>query len=135
MKRILLSMLVAVIAPVASGCSKAAEPTPQMAIHVAPGAVALVPDRSLVCMVNDRFMGRPQIPVEVGGRTYFGCCEGCKTRLAQEPAVRMAVDPVSGRSVDKAQAVLAVDDKGAVLYFESDESFGAYAQRSANGTN
>ena len=30
-----------------------------------------------VCMVNDRFMGVKQIPIEVQGITYYGCCQNC----------------------------------------------------------
>jgi len=51
----------------------------------AKAAVSIIPasevKASEVCMVNDRVMGKPQIPVEVEGKTYYGCCEGCKSRL------------------------------------------------------
>ena len=36
-------------------------------------ALTEVTDPSQVCMVNDQFMGRAQIPVSVGGKTYYGC--------------------------------------------------------------
>jgi YHS domain-containing protein len=74
---------------------------------------------SLVCMVNDRYMGKEQIPVEVDGKTYYGCCKMCKERLAQDAAIRSAVDPVSGRTVDKAKAVIGRASNDDVLYFES----------------
>ena len=63
--------------------------TGAMASAAAPAAgrdaatVSRVPDANLVCMVNDRYMGVEQIPVQVEGRTYYGCCEMCKTRLAR----------------------------------------------------
>lgn len=76
-----------------------------------------------VCMVNDRDMGKPQIPVEVDGRTYFGCCAMCKEKLETQAAVRTAVDPVTGKKVDKARAVIARNQDGAVLYFENAASF------------
>jgi YHS domain-containing protein len=41
----------------------------------------------------------------------------------------MATDPVSGKSVDKASAVIGRDDSGAVVYFESEKNFVAYASR------
>ena len=88
--------------------------------------LTLVSDTSQVCMVNNQFMGRPQIPVEVGGKTYFGCCEMCKKRLADNPAARAANDPVSGKPVDKATAVIARRASGEVLYFESAENFERY---------
>lgn len=89
-------------------------------------ALTLVADSSQVCMVNNQFMGRVQIPVEVEGKTYFGCCEMCKGRLAQDPSSRSAKDPVSGELVDKASAVIAKKPSGEVLYFESRETFERY---------
>jgi len=83
-------------------------------------------------MVTNRFMGRAQIAVPVAGKTYFGCCEMCKARLAQEPALREAEDPYSRRQVDKAGATIARDAEGNVFYFESEASFSAaLAARSA----
>lgn len=86
----------------------------------------LVSDPKLVCMVNDQFMGRDQIPVVVEGRTYFGCCEMCKGRLATDAKFRTAKDPITGREVDKASAVIAQRPSGQVLYFESLETFQTY---------
>jgi YHS domain-containing protein len=95
----------------------------------ASASLTRVDDRSLVCMVNNQFMGRPQIPIEVEGRTYYGCCEMCKGRLANDPASRVATDPVTQKSVDKAIAVIGKTSDGATFYFESDKTFAAYAAR------
>lgn len=73
-----------------------------------------------VCMINNQVFEKDQIPVQVQGRTYYGCCEMCKERLAQDAASRAAVDPVTGKKVDKATAVIAAKADGNVLYFESD---------------
>ncbi len=81
-----------------------------------------VASASLVCMVNDRFMGAEQIPVNVDGKTYYGCCAACKDKLQTSAAARTAADPVTGASVDKAAAVIAKTDSGKVLYFESEQS-------------
>jgi YHS domain-containing protein len=97
-------------------------PVASAAPPAAPAGLQVVADRSLVCMVNDTFMGRPQIPVDVGGKTYFGCCEACKGRLASDAAVRQAVDPVTQAPVDKATAVIAQRADGTVLYFASEDS-------------
>ncbi len=86
-----------------------------------------VEDPSLVCMVNDQVMGRPQIPITVEGRMYYGCCENCKTRLAQDATARTATDPVSGEAVDKTAAVIGQDATGKVLYFASEATFTTYA--------
>ncbi len=94
-------------------------------------SLTLVTDRSLVCMVNNQFMGRPQIPIEVDGRTYYGCCEMCKGRLGSDPSSRVSTDPVSGNTVDKATAVIGRASDGRTLYFESDQTFTAYARRAS----
>jgi YHS domain-containing protein len=86
-------------------------------------------DAKRVCMVNDTVFPKDQIPVEVDGRTYFGCCEMCKGRLAQDGAVRKSVDPVSGKPVDKATAVIGAASDGKVRYFENDQTFAAYLAR------
>ena len=124
-----------VLAALVAGCSSQSaapeavpEAAPEKVTAPVAGKVMLVEDPSLVCMVNNQFMGKPQIPVEVEGTTYYGCCEMCKTKLADDPASRMAVDPVSGASVDKAKAVLGKEEGGAIHYFESAENLAKYAQ-------
>jgi YHS domain-containing protein len=73
-----------------------------------------------------QFMGKPQIPVEVEGRTYYGCCAMCKDKLNQQPASRMAQDPVTGESVDKSKAVIVQDAQGKVKYFASEATLARY---------
>jgi len=73
-----------------------------------------------VCMINEHAMGKDQIPIEIEGRTYYGCCEMCKKALATDAAKRVAVDPVSGKQVDKATAVIASQEDGRVFYFENE---------------
>lgn len=79
-----------------------------------------------VCMTNDAYFGKPQIPVQVEGKTYYGCCQGCVEALTNDAALRTAADPVSGKKVDKAEAVIGMLPNGHVLYFESEASFRAY---------
>jgi YHS domain-containing protein len=83
-----------------------------------------------VCMVNNTVFPKDQIPVEVGGKTYYGCCEMCKGRLASNAELREALDPVSGKPVDKASATIGAKPDGGVLYFESEKTFQQYAKRS-----
>jgi YHS domain-containing protein len=79
-----------------------------------------------VCMINEHAMGKDQIPVEVEGRTYYGCCEMCKKALAENADKRSAVDPVSGKKVDKATAVIAAQEDGRVFYFENEANLAKY---------
>ncbi len=76
----------------------------------------------LVCMVNDQFFGKQQIPVKVEDRIYYGCCDMCEAKIRQNASVRLAVDPVSHRSVDKALAVIGALADGTVYYFESEQN-------------
>lgn len=80
-----------------------------------------------VCMVNNEVTGKPQIPVKVGNQTYYGCCETCAGTLKKDRKARFAVDPVSGKEVDKAKAVIGAKPNGEVLYFESEKTFRAYS--------
>jgi len=82
-----------------------------------------------VCMVNNQVFEKDQIPVTVEGKTYYGCCEMCKERLAKDAAARTAVDPVTGKPVDKATAVIAAMPDGKVLYFESQETYEKYSKK------
>jgi YHS domain-containing protein len=102
-------------------------PSTATSTAVPASTLANVPDRSLVCMVNNQYMGREQIPVQVEGRTYYGCCPMCKDRLTTDKNARTARDPVSGKDVDKAVAVIGKTASGAVLYFESEANLKKYA--------
>ena len=81
-----------------------------------------------VCMVNNQVFDKDQIPITVDGKTYYGCCEMCKGRLAQDESVRYATDPVTGERVDKATAVIAERADGSVLYFASEATFDRYGE-------
>lgn len=82
-----------------------------------------------VCMINEKVFVNDQIAISVGGKTYYGCCEMCKTALAEDASKRTATDPVSGRSVDKADAVIGADAQGSVYYFESEANLRAFRPR------
>lgn len=78
---------------------------------------------SEVCMVTNMHFARPQIPVEQEGKMYYGCCENCKATIQNDKTARIAIDPYSKKEVDKAKAVIAANDQGAVLYFENKGNF------------
>jgi YHS domain-containing protein len=75
-----------------------------------------------VCMINNQRFNKEQIPVAVGNRTYYGCCEMCKSKLRNDPRSRVAIDPVSKKKVDKAAAIIGVDADGSAYYFENAEN-------------
>jgi YHS domain-containing protein len=82
-----------------------------------------------VCMVNDAFMGKKQIPIPVQGKTYYGCCRMCVSTLTNDASERQAIDPVSRHSVDKATAIIGALPDGNVFYFESEENLRAYVRQ------
>lgn len=145
-----LAMGVSLATLLAAGCSesKVAAPAPAASdvavktdsVAVSPPAPAEQPkaeaaaltlvSSSEVCMVNNQYMGKPQIPVEVSGKTYYGCCEMCKGKLLNDAAARTAIDPASKREVDKASAVIAKNERGDVLYFENEANFASYLRSS-----
>jgi YHS domain-containing protein len=136
-KKTTVTVAAAVVLAGALGVSAMQAPAARPAAGAAPtatkatssAAVEKVTDPSLVCMVNDMDMGKAQIPVVVEGQTYYGCCAMCKERLAKDAAVRTAIDPVSGKKVDKAKAVIGKRPDGSVVYFESEKNLRQYAAR------
>lgn len=109
---------------------KKAAPTPESSA-AAQANLTLVTDASQVCMVNNQFMGSTQIPVQVAGKTYYGCCAMCKGRLEGDASTRTAVDPVSNTPVDKATATIGKKPNGSVVYFASRDNFDSYARQQA----
>ncbi|MEE6127783.1 hypothetical protein V2E39_10350 [Chryseobacterium arthrosphaerae] len=77
-----------------------------------------------VCMVNNAYMGKKQIEVPHNGKIYYGCCEMCVERIPKDQTVREAVDPYTGKTVDKADAyIVMISDGGEVAYFENEENY------------
>lgn len=96
-------------------------------IGYSPDEIERPVEPSLVCMVNDAYMGKPQIPVPVNGKTYYGCCEMCVDKLNNIESARIAIDPFSGNQVDKSEAFIVVTNpQGAVAYFESEANYNAF---------
>jgi YHS domain-containing protein len=85
-----------------------------------------------VCMINNQRFDKEQIPVTVDGVTYYGCCEMCKEKLQKDKSSHVAVDPVSGKKVDKAKAVIGAAADGKVYYFESVENLKKFKVTSAD---
>lgn len=78
----------------------------------------------LVCMVNDAYMAKAQIPIGVNGKIYYGCCNMCVETLNEKETARMAVDPVTGEAVDKSEAfIVLVNKTGEVAYYKSEASY------------
>lgn len=111
---LLLGMLFTFGAPVYNSCAanpkEAAKQTIEPLKH------------SDVCMVQNRYGMMKMIPVEVDGKMYYGCCQGCVGKLKFRPEVRFDKDPVTGKKVDKSTAFIVGNPDGTVVYFESKET-------------
>lgn len=84
-----------------------------------------------VCMVTNKFMGSEQIPVSVDGKTYYGCCQGCVSKLKNEKKAQSSTDPLTGEAVDKASAfTVALSGSNNVLYFKSERTYKDYLSQS-----
>jgi YHS domain-containing protein len=75
-----------------------------------------------VCMIDDKSFDKEQTPIEINGRTFYGCCEKCNEALRESDTARAAVDPVTGHTVDKTKAVIGALPDGTVRYFETEEN-------------
>jgi YHS domain-containing protein len=112
--------------PAAPGASDAKPGAMNMGQAVPEGKVTKVEDNKKICMVTNRAYDKDQIPVTVKGKTYYGCCDMCKSMLTGDQSKRMAVDPVSKKKVDKSEAVIGVAASGGVVYFQNDRDLVAY---------
>ena len=116
MKKATLFLAILFVASIAFAATETAAPA---------GPLTKVEPKT-VCMINEHAMGKDQIPVEVEGKTYYGCCDMCKKALATDASKRVAVDPVSQKQVDKATAIIASQEDGKVFYFENDANLAKY---------
>lgn len=92
----------------------------------------IVPNKQ-VCMVTNMYFSKPQIPVEQGDKTYYGCCDNCKATIQKDASARSATDPQTKKLVDKATATIAANESGDVLYFENKASFEKYVHKLKSG--
>ena len=68
---------------------------------------------SLVCFVNNKFMGIDQIPVEVEGKTYYGCCQDCVAKINNIPVIE---NPPLTRSL---YGVVEIEDEIPQKFYKS----------------
>ena len=79
-----------------------------------------ISDRKYVCMMQDSLQVKPGTPIEIEGRTYYGCCSMCAGKMKADPVkYTKAKDPVSGILVDKSSALIFGHD-GNAYYFDSE---------------
>jgi YHS domain-containing protein len=98
-----------------------------LGLAVAFAATGNVAKREYVCMMQDMVLTKPGIPIQYQGKTYYGCCNMCKEKIQKEPQrYTKAIDPVSGKGVDKAEAFI-YGVEGDAYYFGSEANRKAFA--------
>lgn len=90
----------------------------------------IIPNR-FVCMLRGDVKSRPTLPIEVNSKTYWACCQNCLGKLQRnENNVLFAIDPLSGESVNKADAIIRRDPQNnkRVFFFKSNETYNQYLE-------
>jgi YHS domain-containing protein len=129
-KALFLSIATSLCVIAAAALSNTLSAAPQGQSDQAKGHGLVQVEAKYVCMINNQRFNKEQIPVAVGNRTYYGCCQMCKDKLRNDPRSRAAIDPVSKKKVDKATAIIGVDDDGSAYYFENAENLKQFKQGS-----
>ena len=79
-------------------------------------------------MLQDTVQGRSGLPYVYKGKRYYLCCGGCLAAFQQNAAIySRAIDPVNGRSVDKADAPAYAYQRHA-YYFASASNLAEFAR-------
>lgn len=87
-----------------------------------------IPD-SMVCMVNGEIKNKAITSVEVMGKTYYGCCGNCISKLKGNLNNSLySMDPVTGKRIDKADAYIRINPKNKkqAAFFESIDTYNSY---------
>jgi len=78
---------------------------------------------SSVNMVTNRLFSGAQKVVSCEGKEYYVPNDDYGFNLMLNRSLRYAADPVTGRKIDKSDALAYADSKERVLYFESEQSY------------
>lgn len=70
----------------------------------------------------------PSLAVSINNKPYYGCSAKANHDLATTDSLRLAIDPVIKKKVDKATAIIAIhpDKDGKVIYFGSKDTYNKY---------
>jgi YHS domain-containing protein len=77
--------------------------------------------------LQDTLQARPGLTYVYNGKKYYLCCGGCLAGFERDPAIHShAIDPINGKSVDKADAP-AYGYKGHAYFFNSTANMTTFA--------
>lgn len=75
-----------------------------------------------VNMVTNRYSNVGHSTIILDGKIYYTSGKIYEVTLLQNPSLRFARDPLTNKTVDKAEAAIYVDASGRAFYFQSDET-------------
>lgn len=80
--------------------------------------------RNRVGMLNDQVNNEPCVAYKIDNKIYYVCCLSCGYKLQDKKQLRFAIDPYSGKKVDKSKAFIALKPNAgdSVIYFESEQN-------------
>lgn len=88
-----------------------------------------VTDPAQVCMVKRTVQPHTTYTQDYQGKTYHFCCTMCLGRFKADPDhLRLAIDPVRGTPVDKADALI-YSYRGHAYFFHSKRSLKKFSKR------
>jgi len=80
-------------------------------------------DSTAINMVTNRLLRGERRAVRVDGKDYFVPDADYGYNFRLNLSLRYAVDPLTGRRIDKSAALAYADTKGRVFYFESEQNY------------
>jgi len=91
-------------------------------------------ETSKVNMVTNRVADKALSAVTVDGHTYYVRNKDYEAALNKNLSLRFTTDPITGKKIDKSDAIILADSKGRVFYFESEKTYRDFvAQAGDNG--
>jgi YHS domain-containing protein len=94
-----------------------------------------VTDPVEVCMVKRTVQPHTSYTYEYQGKTYHFCCTMCLSKFKADPEnLKLAIDPVSNKSVDKADAFI-YSYQGHAYFFESKRTLKKFSKKPSKYPN
>lgn len=99
---------------------------PSKNVSASPGLWLTRVNSEEVNMATNRYEKKAQEMVELNGKVYYATGEGCAVNMRLNPSIRFAKDPMTGKTVDKSEAITYADASARVFYFATDTAYRSF---------